>query len=53
MFWNKGYGIINSAYDITKKILSSHSNYIVGVVKWQKFDICSVYMRKVVITSIL
>ena len=32
VFSNKGY-----AYDITNKILSHKSNYIVDVVKWQSF----------------
>ena len=32
VFSNKGY-----VYDITNKILSHKSNYIVDVVKWQSF----------------
>ena len=28
-FWNKGYDVINFVYDITKKVLSHDSNYIV------------------------
>ena len=36
-FWNKGYDIIISFHDVTNKILSLDSNYIVGVVMWPKF----------------
>ena len=53
IFWNKGYDVISYIYDVTKKILSGNSNYIVDVVKWPKFDISSISMRKVIITSIL
>ena len=53
IFWNKGYDVISYIYDVTKKILLSNSNYIVDVVKWPKFDISSISMRKVIITSIL
>ena len=35
--WNKGYDLIVSVYDITNKILSCDSNYIVDVVMWPKF----------------
>ena len=31
VFWNKGYDVIISAGDVTKKILSHDSNYIVDV----------------------
>ena len=31
-FRNKNYGVINSLYDVTNKILSHDSNYIVNVV---------------------
>ena len=36
-FWNKGYDIIISFHDVTNKVLSLDSNYIVGVVMWPKF----------------
>ena len=29
IFWNKGYHVIISVYDVTSKILSRDSNYIV------------------------
>ena len=32
VFWNKGYDVIISAHDVTTKILSRDSNYIVDVV---------------------
>ena len=52
VFWNKGYDVMTFAHDITNKILSRDSNYIVDVVMWPKFGNCSISMRKV-ITSIL
>ena len=30
VFWNKGYDVIILVYDVTNKILSRHSNYIVN-----------------------
>ena len=53
LFWNKDYDVINSAYDVTNKILSRDSNYIVNVVMWPKFGNCWISMREVIITSIL
>ena len=35
--WNKVYNVIISVHDITNKILSRDSNYIVDVALWQKF----------------
>ena len=40
-------------HDVTNKILSSDSNYIVHVVMWPKFGDSSISMREVIITSIL
>ena len=34
VFWNKGYDVIISAHDVTSKILSRDSNYIVDLVMW-------------------
>ena len=53
VFWNKGYDVIISVDDVTNKILSRDSNYIIDVVMWPKFGNCSISMRKVIITSIL
>ena len=53
VFWNNGYDVIISVHDVTSKILSCDSNYIIDVVMWPKFGNCSVPMRKVIITSIL
>ena len=52
VFWNKGYDVIIFAHDVTTKVLSHDSNYIVDVVMWPKFGNSSVSMREV-ITSIL
>ena len=52
-FLNKDYGIIFSVYDITNRISSGDSNYIVDVVMWQMFGNSSISMKEVVITSIL
>ena len=53
VFWKKGYDVIISVHDVTNKILSRDSNYIIDVVMWPKFGNCSISMRKVIITSIL
>ena len=53
VFWNKGYDVIISVHDVTNKILSRDSNYIIDVVMWPKFGNSSISMRKVIITSIL
>ena len=52
VFWNKGYDVIISANNITDKVLSQDSNYVVHVVMWPIFDNCSISMR-VIITSYL
>ena len=53
VFWNKGYDVIISVHDVTNKILSRDSNYIIDVVIWPKFGNCSISMRKVIRTSVL
>ena len=53
VIWNKGYDIIISVCDVTNKILSHGSNYIVDVVMWPKFRNSSIFMREVIITLIL
>ena len=52
-FWNKGYDVIIPVDDVTNKILSRDSNYIVDVFMWPKFGNCSISMREVITTSIL
>ena len=52
VFWNKGYDVIISVDDVTNKILSRDSNYIVDVVMWPKFGNSSISMREVIITSV-
>ena len=53
VFWNKGYYVIYSAYDVTKKILSHQSNYIIDLAIWAKFGNSSICIREVIMTSIL
>ena len=53
IFQNKGYDVIIPNYEVDKKILSHDSNYLVDVVMWPKFNNCSIFMREVIITSIL
>ena len=53
VFWNKGYDVITSVHDVTKKILSSQSNYTVDVIMWPTFGNTSISMTEVIITSIL
>ena len=53
VFWNIGYDVIIYVHDVTNKILSRDSNYIVDVVMWPKFGNSSICIREVIITSIL
>ena len=53
IFWNKGYYVINHVHDITDKILSLHSDYIVDVTNWPKFGNYSISMKEIIIISIL
>ena len=53
VFWNKVYDVITSVDDVTNKILSRNSNYIVDVFLWPKFCNASISMREVITTSIL
>ena len=52
-FWKKGYDVIISAHNVTSTILARDSNYNVNVVMWPKFGNFSIFMREVIITSIL
>ena len=53
VFWNKGYDVITPVDDVTNKILSGVSNYIVDVFMWPKFGNYSISVRKVITISIL
>ena len=53
VFWNKGYDVTISVNDVTNKILSRDSNYVVDVLMWPKFGNCTISMREVIATSIL
>ena len=54
VFWNKDYyDVIISDYDVTNKISSRDSFYIVDGAVQQKFDKSSTSMREVIISSIL
>ena len=50
VFSNKGYYVIYYVYDVTNKILSHDSNFIMNVVMWPKFGNPSVCIREVLIT---
>ena len=52
-FWSKGYEVIISIQAVINKILSNDSNYTVDVVMWLKFGNSRIYMREVIISSIL
>ena len=51
VFWKKSYDIIIFVNDVTNKILSDDSNYIVEVVTWKKFGNSNISMREVIIIS--
>ena len=53
VFWNKGYDVIIPVDEVTNKILSRDSNYIVDAFIWPKFGNCSISMREVITNSIL
>ena len=53
VFSNKYYDVIIFIHDVTNKILSRESIYIVYVVMWSKFGNSSISMREVIITLIL
>ena len=53
VFWNKGYNVIISVYEVTSEILSRDLNHIVDVVTWPKFGNSSIPLKKVIITSTL
>ena len=53
VFSNKGYDVIISVYDVTNKILSPGSSYIVDIVMWSKFGNSSTSMREAIVASIL
>ena len=52
VFWSKYYDIIISVNDVTNRILSRDSNYIVDAAIWPKFGNSSISMRNVIIKSI-
>ena len=53
VFWIKVYNIIIPVNNVTNKILSRDSNYIVDVFKWPKVGNSSISMREVITTLIL
>ena len=53
VFLDNGYDVIIFVHDVTNKILSGDSNYIIYVVMWRKFGNSSISTRTVIITSIL
>ena len=52
VFWNKGYDVITPVCDVTNKILSHDSNYIVDVVIWPIFGNFSISMREVITSTL-
>ena len=51
VFWKKGFYVIYSVYDVTNKILSYDSNYIMDLVMCPKFGNSKICIREVIITS--
>ena len=52
VIWSKGHDVIISVHDVTNKILSNYSNYIVDAVISPNFGNSRIAMREVIITSI-
>ena len=53
LFWNKCYGLIISVHDVTRKILWLDSIYIAVIYGLCKVMYVRVFVREVIITSIL
>ena len=53
VFCNIGHDVIIPDYDVTNKILSCDSNYIINVVMWPKFGNSDISLREVIKISIL
>ena len=53
IIWNKGYDTITPVDHVTNKILSRDWNYIEDVLMWPKLDKFSIYIKEVIVTSIL
>ena len=53
VFWNKDYDVIIYVIELTNKIFSRNSNYIVDAVMWSKFGKFSIFTKDVIIISIL
>ena len=53
VFWNRSYDVIISVDDVTNKILSRDSKYIIDVVMWPNFGNSSISVREVITNSIL
>ena len=53
ILWNKIYDVLISVYDVTNKVLSCDSNYVVDMVMWLKFANFSIFMREGAMNSIL
>ena len=47
VFWNKGYDVIVSVHELTKKYLSRDSNHIIDVIMWPKFGNSCSSMREI------
>ena len=52
-FFNKNYDVIITVHYVPKKMLSCNSNFIVDVNMWLGFGNSSIFMRGVIIASIL
>ena len=53
VFWNKVSDVIIFVDDLTNKILSLDSNYIVDVFMWLKFGNSSIGMKEVIMTEVI
>ena len=53
LFWNKECDVLISVYDVTNKVQSRDSTYIMDVIMWLTFDNCTTFMIEVIMTSIL
>ena len=52
-FWNKGYDVVISSYDVTNKIALHDSKCILDKVIRPRYGNASISMKEVIVTSIL
>ena len=53
VFWKKGCDVIISVLDVINNILTHDLYLFVDIVLWPKFDNSRIYIREIIIVSVL